>query len=176
MNKNDCDHYFPVIRGKTGWKLGPCEFCGQKKQTIKIKRPKGPSNTDKLFIRTIQQVCKVEVIPEFRFTDNRMWRVDFAIPSHLIAIEVEGGRFKKRSYTDKKTGMELHTTGGRHNSGKGFQNDMEKYNSLACKGYILLRTTPEDLLTAKTIENVSICVRNAENLKKNGFFVSKQLP
>ncbi len=34
-----------------------------------------------------------EVVAEYRFHPGRDWRFDFAIPSHRVAVEVEGGAF-----------------------------------------------------------------------------------
>ena len=69
---------------------------------------------------------KREVI--FRGINNdRRWRFDFLLlPADLkIAIEVEGGVF----------------THGRHTRGKGFTNDLIKYNEALLMGYSVLRYT-----------------------------------
>lgn len=73
----------------------------------------------------------VEVVREFRFHTTRRWRFDYAVPSLRIALEVEGGVWH----------------GGRHTSPQGFIGDMEKYNAAAMLGWVVVRTTPEALLT-----------------------------
>lgn len=104
----------------------------QKKK--KITKPK-PSPTD-----TFTLLCKselgVECVKEFKFHPVRKWRFDYAMPSALVALEVEGGVW----------------TGGRHINPKGFLNDMEKYNTATLMGWSVYRTTPDDLYTGKTLK------------------------
>ncbi len=104
----------------------------QKKK--KITKPK-PSSTDAFTL-----ICKselgMECIKEYKFHPVRKWRFDYAIPSALVALEVEGGVW----------------TGGRHINPKGFLNDMEKYNTATLMGWSVYRTTPDDLYTGKTIK------------------------
>jgi len=73
--------------------------------------------------------------PEYVFARPRLWRVDFAWPAQLIAVECEGGVW----------------TGGRHTRGSGFMRDMEKYNELALRGWHLLRLTPQQLGSGELI-------------------------
>jgi len=80
-------------------------------------------------------------IAEHRFNPARKWRFDYANEQFKIAIEIEGAIF----------------IGGRHTRGKGYQNDMEKYNSAVLLGWSLLRFTPDQmrkLETYKTIRNL----------------------
>jgi hypothetical protein len=107
-----------------------------------------------VFIKVIEKELGLLVIKEFYFNPARKWRFDYYIPDLRTGIEVEGGSFKKTWYKDKKTGLAKCHTGGRHNTGEGFINDMEKYNSAAVLGYSVLRVTPDQLLTSKTIENI----------------------
>lgn len=69
---------------------------------------------------------------EYRFHPTRKWRFDYAFPDEKIALEVEGGIW----------------TRGRHTRGKGVLGDMTKYNEAAIMGWTLLRTTPDQLLSA----------------------------
>ena len=68
-----------------------------------------------------------ELIPEYRFHPERLWRFDYAIPGMMVAIEIEGGVW----------------TIGRHTRGSGFIKDMEKYNAAAIMGWKVLRYTPQ---------------------------------
>lgn len=99
----------------------------------KITKPKPPT-TD-----TFTLLCKselgVECVKEYKFHPVRKWRFDYAIPSALVALEVEGGVW----------------TGGRHINPKGFLGDMEKYNTATLMGWSVYRTTPDDLYTGKTL-------------------------
>lgn len=75
-------------------------------------------------------------ITEVVFARPRKWRFDYAWPEYKIALEVEGAVWVQ----------------GRHTRGSGFLKDMEKYNAAASLGWLVLRTTPKDLLSAETIE------------------------
>lgn len=59
------------------------------------------------------------------------WRLDFAWPDARIALEVEGGVWSR----------------GRHVRPAGFLGDVRKYNTLAMRGWTLLRVTggPDDV-------------------------------
>lgn len=63
------------------------------------------------------------------YVPARQWRIDFWLPDHQLAIEVEGGAF----------------AGGRHTRGSGFRSDCEKYNALTLAGGRLLRFMPEHI-------------------------------
>lgn len=107
-----------------------------------------------VFSRLCLTCLKVEVEKEYRFDRTRRWRFDYAIPEHRVAIEVEGAAFKRTTFKDKKTGQEVTVQGGRHNIGKGYIKDMEKYNTATVSGWKVLRVTPSALLTSGTIEMI----------------------
>ena len=79
-------------------------------------------------------------VPElqYQFASPRRWRLDFAWPSHRIALETEGGIW----------------TGGRHTRGAGFIRDLEKYNALASHGYRLFRVVPGQLTEYPTFRMI----------------------
>ena len=91
-----------------------------------------------------KNLCQQSFLPipvqEHAFAKDagRKWRIDWYFEGNgrKVALEVEGGVW----------------TGGRHTTGKGFSADMEKYNAMACRGILLLRTTPDQLLTMQTIK------------------------
>lgn len=62
---------------------------------------------------------------EHAFHPGRRWRLDFAWPEFLIALEIEGGTFNL----------------GRHTRPIGFEKDCEKYNAAALLGWTVLRVT-----------------------------------
>lgn len=62
---------------------------------------------------------------EHRFDPARRWRFDFAWPSIRVAVEVEGGTWVR----------------GRHTSGSGYAADLDKYNSAALAGWLVVRVT-----------------------------------
>ena len=89
-----------------------------------------------IFSKIIESEFDLTVIKEFKFHPTRKWRIDYFIPVLKLAIECEGGAW----------------TQGRHTRGKGFINDLEKYNEITIAGYRLLRFTPDQLMTMKPIE------------------------
>jgi len=60
---------------------------------------------------------------QYRFHPSRKWSFDFAWPSVLVAVEVEGGVWIQ----------------GRHTRGAGFVKDCEKYGEAAILGWLILR-------------------------------------
>jgi len=63
------------------------------------------------------------LVAEHKFHEARRWRFDFAWPSLMLAVEVEGGTWVK----------------GRHTRGSGYAGDAEKYNEAALRGWMVLR-------------------------------------
>lgn len=111
----------------------------------KEKKARQTANTQK--IRDVFTViCKtdlhVECVKEFRFHPKRLWRFDYAIPVHKIALEVEGGVW----------------TGGRHINPKGFLGDMEKYNTATLMGWRVFRTTPDELYKLNTLNMLKTAI------------------
>ena len=80
----------------------------------------------------IDKIIKAEynlvAVPEYKFHPKRKWKMDWVILSHMICIEIEGGVW----------------TNGRHTRGKGFVNDMEKYNTATVMGWKVIRIVPND--------------------------------
>lgn len=99
----------------------------------KVKQVQSASD---FFTTLCRSDLHVECVKEFRFHPTRRWRFDYAMPEHKIAVEVEGGVW----------------TGGRHTSPKGFLGDMEKYNTATAMGWRILRTIPDELVSAKMLK------------------------
>lgn len=95
------------------------------------------------FTRLVEEETGHKCVCELMFHPTRRWRFDYAIPSVMVAIEVEGGIFTK----------------GRHTRGKGFEADIEKYNTAESMGWHVLRVTPEWLCAPKTIEMIKQTVK-----------------
>ena len=91
-----------------------------------------------LFRRTLESFTGCQVVAEHKFNDTRKWRIDFAIIDLKIGIEIEGGVW----------------SGGAHTRGKGFIEDMEKYNAAVTFGWVILRFTPQDLNKITTFETI----------------------
>lgn len=80
-------------------------------------------------------IHKAEIRLEYRFHDSRMWRFDYAVPKMSFAIEIEGGIW----------------TCGRHTTGKGFQDDLDKYNSAAASNWFIFRFSCQDVSIGKDL-------------------------
>ena len=83
---------------------------------------------------------------EVAFAKPRRWRADFVVPfekcgpmchNHFL-IEVDGGAF----------------AGGRHTSGAGFRNDLEKLNAATLAGYRVLRFLPEQVTSGVALQPI----------------------
>jgi hypothetical protein len=88
----------------------------------------------------------IELAPEHRFAPPRRWRFDFAHIPAQVAVELEGGTFKKK---------------GRHTTGVGFAKDCEKYNTAASMGWALFRLTPQmlDAEATRWVEMIAATIR-----------------
>jgi hypothetical protein len=80
---------------------------------------------------------------EYRFHDTRQWRFDFAWPDYCLAVEVEGGQW----------------INGRHQRGKGFEDDCEKYNEAALDGWMVFRFTGDMVKDGRALEMLLRCLR-----------------
>lgn len=94
-------------------------------------------------------LCKAHGLPtpvhEFKFDDSRRWRVDYCFDGWLC-LEVEGGVW----------------TEGRHTTGQGFMEDLQKYNELTIAGYSLVRCTPADIQSGAAFDLVRRALASSE--------------
>lgn len=84
------------------------------------------------------RACKISFEQEYKFHPKRKWRADFLIIGTKILVEVEGGIW----------------SGGRHTRGKGYIGDMEKYNSAAMMGFIVLRFSTEQVKSGLEVQQI----------------------
>lgn len=91
-----------------------------------IPGPKAHSGLEMIFENRLEHAgLPAPERRQFRFCPDRQWRADFAYPSRMLLIEVDGGTW----------------TGGRHVRGKGFEADCEKTSTAAAMGYRVIRLT-----------------------------------
>jgi len=69
--------------------------------------------------------------PEYNFSPTRGWRFDYAWIDRKIAVEVEGGIWRRG--------------GGAHSHPQNIERDIEKYNAAAVLGWRVLRVVPEKM-------------------------------
>lgn len=109
-----------TVRGKRGGKTS-------KERAKPVEREYKASDGEARLMQQMQLAGITDYVREHQFHPARRWRLDFAWPSHKLAVEVEGGTF----------------SGGRHTRGTGYRRDIEKYNQLCLQGWHLLRFTTE---------------------------------
>jgi len=93
------------------------------------------SRLEELFARQVQACRLPTPTRELSPISGRRWRIDFAWPEHLLAVEIEGGTW----------------VAGRHSRGSGFAKDCEKYNALQMAGWTVLRFTGDQVESGQAI-------------------------
>jgi very-short-patch-repair endonuclease len=78
---------------------------------------------------------------EYRFHPTRKWKFDFAWPKERVAIEVNGGIWRK---------------GGGAHQGKGHLRDMEKMNEAQVNGWKVFQFTPEQMQNGLAITYLTV--------------------
>ncbi len=108
-------------------------------------------NSYDVIIKQVELALGIEAKKEYKILKERRWRSDYYIyykNLHFL-IEVEGGVWIR----------------GRHNRGFGFMRDMEKYNTAAALGYIVLRFTPQDFTPYNILKYIHLAVKNKTEVK-----------
>lgn len=103
-----------------------------------------------LFLNYLQQQFpQAEVVKELQFHPDRKWRFDYAFPSRKIAIEIDGAIW----------------TLGRHNRPRGYLADMEKLNTAASMGWLVLRFSTDErfYLSTRRLIDVTLAQRTNHN-------------
>lgn len=116
-------------------------YDSKSKNVLKSKSPRRDKQIESMgeSILALQlKAQRIEFDREFRFHPKRKWRADFHLNSKKILIEVEGGIW----------------SGGRHTRGKGYIDDMEKYNAATMMGYQVLRFSTEQVKSGLAIQQI----------------------
>lgn len=104
--------------------------------------------TPDVFLRLLQERFPGrKIVKEHRFHPERKWRFDYAIPDLKIAVEVDGAVW----------------TCGRHNRAAGYIADMEKLNTAASMGWLVLRFTTDDRFYMTTFNLIETTIKEREN-------------
>lgn len=96
------------------------------KDHAKVIRKKPDSKVTEMML--LLRLAGIEFETEYKFHPKRKWRLDIAIPEAKLGIEYEG-IFSKKS---------------RHTTISGFTGDIEKYNTAAKMGWMILRYTAKN--------------------------------
>lgn len=113
--------------------------------TERPKATRGPSPLEESFRRQATAHGIPAWVEEHRFDASRRWRFDFAWPSRMLAVEVEGGTH----------------SGGRHTRGSGYAADCEKYNEAQLQGWRVLRFTGDHLREVLSDSPAMVTLRRA---------------
>lgn len=114
------------------------------------------SHLEKNMLGYLRGVGLPEPEQQYRFDPSRRWRIDFAWPAVMLAVELDGGtqgrpvtchqcgcrvRAMKKG---GKLGRELRIGGG-HSRGDSHRAQYEKQNALIRAGWVLLRYDSQQL-------------------------------
>ena len=88
----------------------------------------------------------IDYVRELVFARPRRFRFDFALTSHRIAIEVEGGGW----------------SGGRHSRGTGFKSDLQKYELAVRSGWTVYRCDPAMVTSGGAMDTIKILIKIKE--------------
>lgn len=83
--------------------------------------------------------CKERI----RASGCRDWRADFAVLDSFLLIEVEGGAW----------------TGGRHTRGKGFADDLVKYDAATRLGWTIYRCDPAMVRSGRALDTIKLIIQ-----------------
>lgn len=99
-----------------------------------VNKVKKAQQVDELHGKVLAQLVGLpDPATELVFHPKRKWRLDYAWPTRMIAVEIHGG---------------IHS-GGRHTRGRGFVEDRTKMNEAALLGWTVIEATPEHIKTGQ---------------------------
>jgi len=106
------------------------------------------------FVKVLASLGVTNMQPEYKFCNGKKWAIDLYIEHYNVkrrqivklAIELEGG------IKELENGKVI--TKGRHVQGKGYRDDMIKYNALTEHGIYLFRVTYQSISTAQTRDSI----------------------
>jgi hypothetical protein len=102
-----------------------------------VKVARKPLHTDALIFRAaLKQAGLPYPESEYRFWPGRLFRFDWAWLPQQVALEVDGAVW----------------VAGRHTRGAGWLKDTEKLNEAVCRGWRVLRCTPQQLPTPTVMD------------------------
>lgn len=104
------------------------------------------------FLKHIYQDHFLPFTCEYVFAPPRKWRFDYCFVEKKVAIEYEGGIFRKLYCHHCKS--QVKGGGGFHQSAAVMVLNMEKYNCAALDGWKVLRVCAKTIDTGKAYEEI----------------------
>lgn len=126
---------------------------GASESVPKPRRHKAPSRLE-IELAGHLSVMGLKPLEQYKFHPERKWRLDFAFPDELVAVEIDGGIFAAEN------GEEA----GKHARGAGRCKDMEKRNAAAELGWLVLNYGPPHIRSGEAaiqIERLVMARRGA---------------
>lgn len=116
-------------------------------QEVPAAKPRQRGGDSKLERELAGHLSVMELRPEaqYRFHPERRWRLDFAFPDVLVAVEIDGGIFAAEN------GGEA----GKHARGAGRCKDMEKRNAAVELGWLVLNYGPPHIRSGEAALQVA---------------------
>lgn len=118
----------------------------------KIKPTSAKNDYKARFLRDLANAGIPAPVAEVKFHDTRKWRLDFAYPDAMVAIEYQGGNFSRGK--------------GGHSSIAGLMRDYEKFTEASLLGWTLILIDAASVRSGQAVEWVrrAMEVKNAENV------------
>ena len=91
----------------------------------------------------------LEDVMELAEAGLKDWRFDFAWPNLKLAVECEGGAW----------------VGGRHTRGKGFLEDLRKYQAAQMMGWTVYRTAGELIKSGEAVNTIEELIKACREAK-----------
>ncbi len=88
---------------------------------------------------------------------DRKWQWDFCWPERMIAVEVQGGLYRRSGA--KKCRACGQTPTGAHNTAKGYNRDVEKLNAAMILGYRFIIVTSDTLKSGQAVRDIAALFR-----------------
>lgn len=114
-----------------------------------MRKPNKATLQHDYFTALVKSDLKLDIVKEHKFLPNRRFRFDYAILEYKIAVEVEGGIWLKG--------------GGAHSRPANILRDMEKYTLASVDGWVVIRRTPQQLITNETLLLIKKAIQNINN-------------
>ena len=120
----------------------------------------------KLFWKLLESSGLPKPVEEHRFAPGRKWRFDLAWPDHLVALEVQGGAWRRRGYPCPKCRTPVMAPAYGAHSGPGAIRDYEKFSTAASLGWAIIMVPPESLCSGRTLDWVARAIESRRHLTR----------
>lgn len=101
------------------------------------------------------KALKIPYEREHRFHPTRRWRIDFALRNEEtganIAVEIEGIKYSGKS---------------RHQTGAGFQGDLDKYEEAMRLGWTVYRCSPAMVTSGRALQTIEILLKRSREARQ----------